>query len=76
MSDEKVQVLYGSTIPKERACAYCRRHCRHMTVKQVKKHECLKKQCWYLVKNEEHEWWHQRELTKQRRIARKNKNNL
>lgn len=42
-----------------------------MTVKQIKGRNCLGKQCWYLVKNEEHEWWAQRERTKQKRKNRK-----
>jgi hypothetical protein len=32
---------------------------------------CLQKQCWYLVKNEQHKYWRQRELTKEKRKARK-----
>lgn len=33
--------------------------------------ECLKNECWYLRKNEEHEYWRQREITKQKRVERK-----
>lgn len=73
METEMVETLYGSMVPKENSCAYCRRHCKYMTVKQTKKHECLKKQCWYFEKNEEHEWWAQRAETKQKRQERKNK---
>lgn len=51
--------------------AYCKHHNCGMTVKQIKCKNCLGKQCWYLQKNEEHEWWAQRELTKQRRNNRK-----
>jgi hypothetical protein len=42
-----------------------------MTVKQIKNKECLRKNCWHLEKNETHQWWKQRELTKQKREARK-----
>ena len=42
-----------------------------MTVKQMKQKECLQKQCWHLVKNEEHQYWRQREVMKQKRKARK-----
>jgi hypothetical protein len=42
-----------------------------MTVKQIKNKECLRKNCWHLEKNEEHMWWKQREITKQKRESRK-----
>jgi hypothetical protein len=42
-----------------------------MTVKQIKCKECLKKQCWYLRKNESHEWWKQREIMKKKRKAKR-----
>lgn len=68
---ELVQGLYGSEFEKHRACAYCKHHHCYLTVKQVKQHECLKKQCYHLNKNEQHGWWIQRNLTKQKRKARK-----
>ena len=52
-------------------CAYCRHHKCSMTVKQMKAKGCLQKQCWYLVKNEYHPYWRQREATKQKRKDRK-----
>lgn len=55
--------------------AYCRHHNCSMTVKQIKCKNCLQKQCWYLVKNEEHDWWRQREVTKQNRKKRKQARN-
>lgn len=55
----------------DNCCAYCKLHHCSMTYKQLKKKECLKKQCFHLVKNEEHEIWHQRELIKQRKKERK-----
>ena len=51
--------------------AYCKYHKCGMTVKQIKCKNCLGKQCWYLVKNENHAWWKQREVTKQKRKDRK-----
>lgn len=68
---ELVKGLYGSEFEKNRACAYCRLHSKYLTVKQVRQHECLKKECWHLQKNEEHEWWAQRERAKQKRKERK-----
>lgn len=61
--------LYGTE--SDNVCAYCRRHQKGMTVRQVRKKECLKKNCWYLVKYEQHERWNQRRLTKERRKANK-----
>lgn len=68
---EIVKGLYGSNFEKQRSCGYCSHHNCHLTVKQLKQHECLKKQCWHLTKNEEHSWWQQRETQKAKRNARK-----
>lgn len=51
--------------------AYCKYHHCGMTVKQMKCKNCLGKQCHYLVKNETHDYWRQREVQKQRRRERK-----
>lgn len=66
-----VKGLYGSEFDKNRACAYCVHHHKYLTVKQVRQHECLQKQCHYLRKNENHDWWRQREVMKQKRKIRK-----
>lgn len=68
---ELVQGLYGSQIEQCKACGYCKRHHCYLTVKMLKQHECLNKQCMHLVKNEEHQWWQQRELVKAKRKARR-----
>jgi len=52
-------------------CAYCRLHNCSLTVKQLKSKECLKKQCWHLVKYD-HEWWYQREIVKQKKERKEN----
>ena len=51
--------------------AYCRHHRCGMTVKQMKCKNCLGKQCYYLQKNEDHQYWRQREVMKQKRKDRK-----
>ena len=61
--------LFGTR--SDNVAAYCRLHHRNMTVKQMKCKNCLGKECWHLVKNEEHQYWRQRELTKQKRKNRK-----
>lgn len=50
---------------------YCTHHHCAMTVKQIKAKKCLGKNCWYLIKNEQHPWWKQREIMKQKRKNRK-----
>ena len=68
---EVVKGLYGSEFDKNRSCAFCKHHLCHLTVKQVRQHECLKKQCWHLQKNENHDWWRHRDIMKQKRKAKK-----
>ena len=55
----------------DNCCGYCRRHAVCLTVKQLKGRECLKKNCWYLVKYQDHQWWHQREMLKAKKKQRK-----
>lgn len=50
---------------------YCKLHKCNLTVKQIKCKECLGKQCWHLQKNENHDWWRQREAIKQKRKNKK-----
>ena len=38
-------------------CAYCMRHHCAMTFRQMRRKECLLKQCKYLEKREEHQVW-------------------
>lgn len=52
-------------------CAYCKYHNCSVTVKQMRAKNCLGKQCRHLVKNENHQYWKQRAVTKQRRKSRK-----
>lgn len=63
------ECLFGSS--SENVAAYCKLHHKHMTVKQMRCKNCLQKECWHLEKNAEHQYWRQRELTKQKRKARK-----
>lgn len=60
----------------DNVAGYCKLHHCSMTVKQMRGKECLAKQCWHLVKNEEHQYWRQRELKKQKRKARKEHANM
>ena len=55
----------------DNVAAYCRHHRCGMTVKQMKCKNCLGKQCYYLQKDEDHQYWRQREATKQKRKGRK-----
>lgn len=68
---EDVKGLYGSEFDKNRSCGFCTHHHCYLTVKQLKQHNCLGKQCHYFKKNENHSWWRQREITKQKRKERR-----
>lgn len=63
--------LYGSEISINRAVGYCYHHHAALTVKTLKKHECLNKQCNALCKYNEHDFWRQHEQKKAWRRARK-----
>lgn len=62
--------LFGTT--SDNIAGYCCLHNKNMTVKQIKYKECLGKQCKYLRKNEEHDWWRQREVVKNRKKEKRN----
>lgn len=55
----------------DNVAAYCKYHNAGVTVKQMKAKGCLQKQCHYLVKNENHDYWRQRAQVKQQRKERK-----
>ena len=76
MNNEMLPGLYGSEINKARAVGYCKLHCAALTVKTLKGHECLRKQCNALKKYEEHDFWRQREVMKARKKENKMKERL
>lgn len=50
---------------------YCCLHCGLLTVKEMKRKNCLGKQCRHLKRFENHEYWRQRRIAKERKnIAR------
>lgn len=51
--------------------AYCTLHHGALTTKQMKLKGCLCKQCWHLRKNEEHEYWRQREIKKAKKKGKR-----
>lgn len=59
------ECLFGSY--SNNVAGYCTFHCKHVTVKQIRTKECLRKQCHHLMKNEEHQYWTQRAIEKQRK---------
>lgn len=65
-----LQSLYNTEISEARVVGYCRRHHCYLSSTQLKRKDCLKKQCTHLEKHE-HEFWKQREITKMRRQQRK-----
>ena len=74
MNIEKTEMLhglYGSQVNRSRAVGYCKRHCAALTVKTLKGHNCLGKQCNALKKYEDHDYWRQQEQRRGWRKARK-----
>ncbi len=63
--------LNGNYINKKNAVGYCWCHRVALTAKNLKEHECLKKQCNALTRYETHPYWAERERIKQLRKARK-----
>lgn len=57
--------IYGGS--PHNPAAYCRLHNGSLTAKEIKRKGCLQKQCHYLQRNEQHEYWKQRELIKTRK---------
>jgi hypothetical protein len=63
--------LYGSYVNKSKVVGYCKYHHCALTVRTLKCHECLNKQCNALQKYEEHDYWRQREAIKARKREKK-----
>ena len=61
---ELLNGLYGSCITRNKAVGYCYHHKAALTVKTLKGHNCLGKQCCSLKKYEEHDFWRQHEQKK------------
>lgn len=62
------KTIYGGK-PKNPP-AYCCLHCGTLTVKEMKRKNCLGKQCKHLKRYEDHEYWKQRALNKDRKDNR------
>ena len=63
--------LYGTRANYENCAGFCDLHKCYMTVKQIKKKECLGKQCRHLRKLD-HYWWEWRENRKRYKKEDKN----
>ena len=62
------KTFYGSV--SSNSCAYCWKHHKALTPKQLRRRGCLAKQCDALDRCE-HPYWVTREKRKEQRIARK-----
>lgn len=51
--------------------AYCRKHRKAMTVRVLRKRNCLGRQCHWLVKHPEHPFWSEQAERKEKRRERK-----
>lgn len=68
---ETLPGLYGSEIRKNKAVGYCMFHKTALTVKTLKGHGCLGKQCDALERYMDHDFWRQHEQKKARKKERK-----
>lgn len=71
--NDRTYVSFMSNQTQHMPVGWCnyRKHRGKLSLKQMKSHECLKKQCKYLKKNDNHPYWNQREQNKQAKKARK-----
>ena len=70
-NNEIVPGLCGSLITKNKMVGYCTYHHAALTVKTMKGHECLRKQCNSLQKCMEHDFWRQHQQIKDIRKAKR-----
>lgn len=68
---EMLHGLYGSQVSRSKAVGYCKYHHAALTVKTLKGHECLKKQC-NALNRYDHDYWRQRDVMKARKKDGKN----
>ena len=68
-NEKKLHGLFGSKISRTKAVGYCYLHQCHLSVHTLKTKQCLHKQCSSLKKHEEHPYWKEREVLKQRKKA-------
>ena len=71
MEVNMVKGLYGSQIAITKAVGYCKRHGCHLTCNTLKQRQCLGKQCHFLDKHYEHDYWRQRDQKKAQKKANK-----
>lgn len=75
--DEFCDVLWGGEALFKHCVAFCRGKGKYLTAHQLKKKECLQKQCKLLVKIEDRNYWIQREAIKKKKKQKKeNKKNV
>ena len=66
--------LYNTMIDERRSIGFCHKHQRYLTATQLRRKECLKKQCGALERHE-HEFWRQREIIKMKKQAKRFREN-
>lgn len=65
--DEICNTLYNSQTYFSKCVGYCTFHKRYVTSHQMKKKQCLKKQCTAFIKQVNHELWIKKELQKEKK---------
>ena len=70
-TDDRRNTLYGTLANAAKICGYCKKHKTGVTVTQLKRKQCLKKQCSALKRYPDHPFWEQHEQMKKLRLKRK-----
>lgn len=72
MANREVK-YFKEHIRDTKICGYCHSkvHKGYLSVKMLKKHKCLQKQCPMLERYEDHSYWKQRAIIKARKKAKK-----
>lgn len=66
MNDKLVVCAFHQYAKKTRCVAYCKRHRCYLTRTQLNNMHCLQKQCKYLKKDTEHQFWIEKEKRKKK----------
>ena len=69
--DKHPAYMYNQTQKMPVGWCHHNKHRGKLSVKQMRKHQCLKKQCPFLAKNLKHSYWEEREYVRQSKRNKK-----
>lgn len=71
--NDQCKILFGGEVPFMKCVAFCRQKGRYLTAHQLKSKGCLGKQCKFLAKIEDREFWRQRDILKKKKNEQRGK---